>query len=91
MPIPQRCDNLNAVNDRLNLIDIDNHAPKEFKMCFKIVGNLLLKKAKLIHLMIVFAFFDIGRHREGLNEHSLGIYYRQKLDCYKMPLYYSCC
>ena len=88
MPIPQRCDNLNAVNDRLNLIDIDNHAPKEFKMCFKIVGNLLLKKAKLIHLMIVFAFFDIGRHHEGLANF---IYYRQKLDCYKMPLYYSCC
>ena len=66
MPIPQRCDNLNAVNDRLNLIDIDNHAQKEFKMCFKIVGNLLLKKARLIHLMIVFAFFDIGRHHEGL-------------------------
>ena len=58
MPIPQRCDNLNVVNDRLNLIDIDIHAPKEFKTCFEIVGNLLIKP-KRIKVMIAFAFLDI--------------------------------
>ena len=58
MPIPHRCDNLNAVNDRLNLIDIDNHAPKVFETYFKIVGNLLLRP-KIINVMIMFAFLDI--------------------------------